>query len=274
MLIILLMIQIIAESLPISSSTHVLLAQALLAQVGYDVCVPRPLLWLVHGITALLMLALTYTTWLLLARHPWRCRKIILKLCGYGLCAELITVLFYSTLHIVGVEKIPVVFGLMITTLVLCSLRFIPPGFVCLRRITQEVPNYAGLTSPLFYNWLVLGLVQGVAVIPGCSRLALTYAAARWLGCSGFRAWLMSCTLAMPLFGAASLVGAVEVMRAPCLWSFFSSTNLVLLLLATSIAGCALYLVRTAMIKNQLYHFAWYMGLLTLVSILLGLLKS
>jgi undecaprenyl-diphosphatase len=243
MLIFLLCIQIITESLPISSSGHVALAQAFLKQQGYDIIIPHHLLWLVHGITALLMLIIMMPYWLPLVRHPWRTRKQLLRMMAYGACSELLAAGIYVSLHglVASMNLIP---GFLITTAVLYSLQF------CTR---------TSYHCSSFGVWVAAGIAQGIAVVPGCSRLAVTYAIARWLGYSGRHALLLSFTLALPLFISASLYGAYMTWYNSSILFHINLYEIIALSGATCVAYGALLFTSHLMSTDRAYYFAWYM---------------
>lgn len=258
MLIFLLIIQIITESLPISSSGHVALAQGFLQQHGYDVLVPSALLWLVHGITLLLMLFIMRRSWWPLLCHPWRMRAMIVRMALYGLCAEVITVVVYGALYARVHSCDGLALGFLITTLVLWSLKF-----------CKNVPQYSSL-----FVWIMVGVAQGVAVIPGCSRLALTYAMARWLGYSGRHALALSFTMALPLFAAASVYGAYDIFYSQASRDMLTPLFFMGCALASVFAYGALLLTCHVMTTDRVRYFAGYMTLLFLLAVVVKLLQA
>lgn len=247
MLIFLLLIQIIAESFPISSSGHVMLAQKFLQQHGHDIIVPTAMLWLVHGITAFCMMIIMARYWTPLLRHPWRLRMLLLRMACYGVCAEIITTLLYVYFHDL-VADLSVVPGFLITALLLFSLKF------C--HVTDR--------QHPFFVWIITGIAQGIAVIPGCSRLAATYSIARWLGYSGRHALLLSFTLALPLFISASLYGVYEYVNQACHIAV-SGYDIILLIVGSCMAYSALRFTSYLMITDRAYYFSWYLMALVLL---------
>jgi undecaprenyl-diphosphatase len=242
MFIFLLLIQILAESLPVSSSGHVMLARILLQRQGYEVNVSQSMLWLVHGITALLMLMIMTKYWSPLLRHPWRMRWILWRMTWYGLCAECLATLVYLSLQ-GTISEIYLVPGFLITMLALFSLQFV-------RRTNRQPP---------FFVWIMTGIAQGIAVIPGCSRLALTYTIARWLGYSGRHALFLSFTFALPPFIIASLYGAYEMFHSlPGLYNV-SYYDIMGIIIVSYAAYKVLVLTSYLMMTDRAYYFAWYM---------------
>src|SRR3972149_4518202 len=97
MLIILIITQIIFESLPVSSSSHMRLVEILMARCGYGATVvPTWLDHLLHGPTILVLMIFFRREWwgavkVFFTRRGWR---LILKICGLSFFAVLIPVLF------------------------------------------------------------------------------------------------------------------------------------------------------------------------------------
>lgn len=84
-----------------------------------------------------------------------------------------------------------VAIGFFLTGLLLISSRWAPPS-------TVERPNLALA--------LILGVVQGIAVLPGVSRSGSTITAALWLGVKPARAFQLSMLMSLPaVFGAVLL---------------------------------------------------------------------
>lgn len=249
MVIFLLVMQIITESLPISSSAHVALLQNFLQHCGCEMSDVSPLLWSVHGITACFMIYIMRSYWMPFIRHPWRTRLLIVRMFLYGLCAEIITVVLYGTLYPYVQGRSYLLIGCTVTMIALFSLKF------CRRSY-----NYHS-----WYVWLVAGAVQGLAVIPGCSRMALTYAAACWLGYSGRHALTLSFTLALPIFIAGSLYGTYELLHTSFLHQVITVPFVIGVCVASVIAYGALLFSCRLMIQERLYYMGWYMMLMLLV---------
>src|SRR5262245_2409076 len=92
--VLLIVVQIITELIPISSSGHVNLLMSLFSfpyatssLLGYE--------YLVHGFTSVVLAVFFKKRWLFLLKNIRRCKKIILNLCYLGICAEIPTVTLY-----------------------------------------------------------------------------------------------------------------------------------------------------------------------------------
>lgn len=83
--------------------------------------------------------------------------------------------------------------GFLITALVLVSTRFARLG-------DREVPTFMGS--------ILIGVCQGIAVVPGISRSGSTIAAALWLGVRPDRAFELSMLMSLPAVAGAVLVEA------------------------------------------------------------------
>jgi undecaprenyl-diphosphatase len=243
MLLVFLLIQIITESLPISSSGHVALARCWAQYYGYSTDFPPAALWAAHGITAFLMLLLLIPQWLPMVVHPVRLCPFIMRLFWYGLGAETITVILYGLCTYLGAEMLPLWLGYSLLACVFASL------FWC-------NPHTELKLSPL-WSWFLLGCVQGIAVIPGLSRLGITYSMARWLGYSARHAWIMSCTLALPLFIGMSFVGII-LLDAQSWLVLTSPTSLFAVCIATCCAAVALWSTRWLMLHKSVQYIMVY----------------
>ena len=115
----------------------------------------------------------------------------------------------------------------------------------------------------------ILGAVQGLALLPGISRLASTFVAARWLGYSDKRALLVSCMIQVPLILAA-FARSVYHLHSYNMWHCFVSWPVVVtILLATVLAAGALWLVKKTAHEHRLWLFAWYMLIPIIVAVLM-----
>lgn len=171
-------VQIVTESLPISSSGHTNLLACLLSSTplsqAYEYMLYIPTLVI---ITVFLFRRILFVVW-----HLMRCFTHIGMLFLFGFMAEIPTGFMYLFLSRVSCA-IPLWIGFLVTALLLMSLRYVPRAYQKLSVRTA----------------FLIGCCQGVALIPGISRLAATYAAARWLGLSSRTALLFSWTLMVPI---------------------------------------------------------------------------
>jgi undecaprenyl-diphosphatase len=97
-------------------------------------------------------------------------------------------------------------FGFVVTACLLTSTLWTKPGT---------------LTSPSLPGALLLGVAQGLAVVPGISRSGITIVAALWLGLRAERAFELSVLMSLPVVVAAILLElVVSVSPTPPALSF------------------------------------------------------
>jgi undecaprenyl-diphosphatase len=195
--------QIVAESLPISSSGHVALLSMIFGFIPYDMgpCLTVHSSWLMeqlrarsvdhflHGPTFCIVALFFYRRWAALLKCWRRTVSMIAKLILYVGIADAITALFFVARRYIPLYHFPLGAGFIITGLALASLAW------CTRQ--------GGKLN--VKNAIILGVVQGCAMLPGVSRFATTYAAARWLSLSDRHALETSWMIQMPLIGISFL---------------------------------------------------------------------
>ncbi len=281
------MVQVICESLPISSSGHVALLQFLLhgsQNIGYehigafDDCL--------QGISAIIFFIYFFAPWwqLIIAQpialHFLFDRKIwqhkILPAVLFVLIADFITfVCWYA--DFANYIHIPLYLGFLITAGVLWSMQY-----------AQEKKTIN------IWSWkysLIVGFVQGCALFSGVSRFACTMASLQWLGYCRLRAFLISFLIEWPLIFAASVKGFIllqdastlQAIKAGLLIDGFASDGIQLFIdvvasdgmelfidavaCSSVIAYLSLYAVQAMIDKNNLWKFSYYMILPTTVAL-------
>ncbi len=184
-------VQGLTEFLPVSSSGHLVVAQALL-----DVQMPGVFVEVVLHVATLLAVTLVY-----------RARIVALArgaLAGDGGSWRFIGLLVIATIPAVvvgwflrdviarGFESLLVVgIGFLITGTILWSARWARTG-------AQTEPNARGAA--------LIGLGQALAILPGISRSGTTVAAAMWLRLDGVRAAEFSFLMAIPAIAGAAVL--------------------------------------------------------------------
>lgn len=252
------MVQIVCESLPISSSGHVVLLQHLVAR-----CQPMYLdahldLWafdyLLQGVSAIIFLIYFFSSWwqLIIGKpiklkslfdlHLWK--KSILSVFLFGLVADGMTFLLWS-LKIAERVELPLAFGFVITAVSLWSIQW-----TCVKK---NVDIWS------LKNSVIVGLVQGCALLPGISRFGTTVAALQWLGYSGRVAWLISFLLQWPLIAAGSLAGFYSLQDVSILKIVWSLPFLIVVAISGCFAYGLLYCIEKIIDKNLLWKFSYYM---------------
>lgn len=242
--------QVILESLPISSSGHILLLTHIF---GSTVTIPQSFDYLMHGPTVIVLLVYFFSEWFYVVSHVKKYQKHAIYITGLVFLANCVTVLLYIGFKYTHVS-VPLWLGLSITAFSLLSLKLLP---------THPTENKTISISQA----LIIGVSQGVALLPGISRLGLTYVTGRWLGLSTYWAFRFSCALQITLFAAGSLRGLVQSMHDPLFFYLINPLFLLLVIGASFIAYVELYWVERAMRLNIL----WYLGIYMLVPITLAL---
>lgn len=123
---------------------------------------------------------------------------------------------------------------------------------------------------PTLPQALVIGVVQGIAVLPGVSRSALTIACALYFGLSGAAAFRFSFLLSMPVIAGATLLelGDPEVLAGLDRVAWLGA-------LSAFVTGCAaLTLLRHVLQRGHFWLFTFYLVPLGTVMLLLELGRS
>ena len=240
-------IQIVAESFPISSSGHAALFSCIMSQYGMQLPAVTNAVWfnhLLHLPTALIIAIFFRRRWTWLLMRPWYYRAIIMKLIGIVGVADTITVLFYGLFKTVGLHWFPIGVGFICTMCILISLQWCP----------QPRKRY----SPVCIA-LVLGCAQGISLLPGISRFAITYVCARWLCLNAHRAFYLSWLLQWPLIFVASLHGILGLSLCGLSPELLRQSLGLVIIGATVVAWYGLRLAYRMACMHQLYKWWRYM---------------
>lgn len=254
------LLQIVLESLPVSSSGNVVLWMHLLQNYIEPLYIPIESLdfdFLLHGPTLFVVVFYFYNQSIVhtsLLKKKW---YFFLKLGLYGALADALTALWYLFFKFTGTDWMPLSVGFFITGCLLASL------FFC----DQQHANKRFLS---WYDATVLGIAQGIALLPGLSRFALTFVVAQRLGYMPFHAFGYSFFIQFPLIAAAFLKGCYS------LYSFEYHSQLlrpafgITILIATVLSYMALWIVGHIIRKRKVHLFAWYVFALSFLAGFLG----
>lgn len=258
-------LQIILESLPVSSSGHVALMQKYMQQFR-DLSTYQDQLWIIdfllHGpMIVILLLFFFKTWWQIILQKPFSLKSLkqlvilqsseeiysswsrIFQVIIFGLIADGITVFFW---WITITPVISLTTGFMITAILLYATRY------CKETSHAFDMSYA-------YAFL-LGIGQSLSFFSGVSRFATTYAVGRFCGYSGRISFAVSFLIQFPLLIAAFIKGVVAVRKYPELVTNFFDFKVLFVILAASIVSYILLSCVDSMIKrNKLWQFSWYM---------------
>ncbi len=239
-------LQIVVESLPVSSSGHCALWTYFLdISTTIKTCIiPVDIDFLLH-IPTIAIVTLYFSdaiVWYLL-----NIRYMYKKIGLYALSsfiAGLITSVGYVLIRKLKLFSISYSLGFFITGMILSSL------FFCKIKQTKRI-----LTVK---DAILLGCVQACALLPGISRFASTFVAARWLGFHNYYAFAHSFAIHIPLLVAASLKALYGICNGSVLIDYFTIPVLLVSFFATIVSYSLFVWVGRLVIAGTLQRFAWY----------------
>lgn len=240
--------QIIGESFPISSSGHCALLEQWYACL-YKTLFPlsaldRELLVSIMHIPTLIILALFfYNEWFFLLRHCLRLWRLIVRVGLLTLLAALTTAFFYFGLNMHEWSCFPLGLGLLITAAILASLSWCPN-----RNVRWQ-----------WHMALILGVVQAIALLPGISRLGITYTAARWLGISVRRSLQISFLIQVPLIIGALCLALAKHINHDHMPKVLNLPMVLVMLISTVVAWYGLRYTVALAYNNRWWYFALYL---------------
>jgi undecaprenyl-diphosphatase len=251
------------ESLPISSSGHMRLIQCYmhtyarqfrknqsqLAQYSYFE-IPEYLNYFMHITTfviILLFLSMHLPTEIAQIQASWQ----IIQSCTIALIIANSATAFFYFLFKYKPIRLPLYVGFAITGLLLLSLYVLPP----------REPQSLVISS---IAALAIGTAQGIALLPGISRMAATYVIARWCSIGSVTALLFSLAIQLPLIGAALIKAGYEIYSKNKALPGYAVTGIVLVGSATLIAYILLEAVYGMAGHDYIQLFGWYMLMPTL----------
>ena len=254
----LLILQIMIESFPVSSSGHVALAICLLNYGGwntslYNLMYTESVDHLLHGPTLGIMMIFFRKEWWSIISQKRIARLIIPQVMIILLCADGITLIWYAIFSQTGKTFFPLWLGFLITACLLYSLRFVRSGGYCPHNVTKGC---------------LLGLVQSIALLPGISRFGSTYVAARWLNVRPKRAFELSMLIQSPLI-IASFLKSLHSLYIPSIIQQGSLLMVCVIGGATFVAYGCLYLTGLCIEKKYVWLFSIYMILPITIALLL-----
>lgn len=260
------LVQIVVESLPVSSSSHVRIAEWLCG-IDFQTLFPHYLDHLLHGPTVLIMVVFFRKSWIqrlwLLSKglvhgvrtgeYSYATRRllnIMVQLCGYLVITTLLAVFGYAiiakcfkhTSWYAGSELL--LAGLISTACMLFSLYWEPEEH-------DAVLNWRSAA--------LLGTVQACALLPGISRFAGTYVCARWLRIAPRRAFELSFLLELPLLVLAVIITGIGGFLKDPMSEFYSISMVGVIGCATVLGYAALWLMWKCALGRRLWLMGFYM---------------
>jgi undecaprenyl-diphosphatase len=244
--------QTVLESFPISSSGHVALitilcqkySGALFSEYVLDQSIFESWFYCLHAITALVLAIFFFPQWSFFIKNLSRMWRMVLRLVFLVGITDLITFVWYVVVRHYQLS-IPLSLGFCITGIMLASLK--------------SLHSERSRRSFGIFDALVLGAVQGIALLPGISRLATTFVVARWLGYSNRRAFELIWMIQWPLIFAASLLGFYQLHESHAMSDFLSCGFIFAYLLAGVGAYAGLCAVQWCVDRDRVWWFAYYM---------------
>jgi len=256
-------VQIILESLPVSSSGHVALVESILHYFHVPIILPFDI-WkidfLLHGPTIVILLIFFFNKWWktflkepvayssLYKRSLWyHAAKTIF----FVIIADGITFLFWLFQLM---PSISLSLGFCITAMSLYVLRF--------------------LDGQKNFDWryihaIYLGLMQGCSLTSGISRFATTYTLGCFLGYKRQDSFALSFLIQMPLLCGAFFKAILALRNCSTLFKNILDFKLLFVILsATLISYVMLYSVDILIRKKKLWYLSWYMMLPIFLSVL------
>lgn len=238
-------VQIITESLPISSSGHVTLLQQLF-NMHFDPSVTMLIQFVLHIPALFILLSYFFKSWWSMIFSSKNIRDIM-HVALFIAIADLITIFFWY---------------IDLTHWFIINQYFLPVGFgvtaLCLY-VTRNYHNNKSLQW-LCSDAIILGIVQGLSLLPGISRFASTYSAGLILGYSRWNSFCISFLIQFPLVCAAVLKGCLVMYHNhELLYQFLSLPMICYVTLITLCSYIVFSYVAILIIQNRLWYFAPYM---------------
>ena len=253
------MLQIIIESLPISSSGHLMLFEHVCpvgTSPGDSILLYEPIqlyiAYILHIPTALLLCIYFFKQWSFPFRHIDRCFVLILKISFYTALADIITICCYAVKEHYGIFKVPLAVGFALTACSLYRLRW------CCREDGSWTMQKA----------IILGFVQAIAFVPGISRFGFAYVAARWMGIAPRRAFQITMLIQWPLIVLASCYSVYTL--SSLTYELLNLPYILVMLGATIIAYRALCMVGQLVALRSMWIWSVYMLIPLCISIYLS----
>ena len=251
--------QIVLESFPVSSSSHLVLLERYLNRYGFaidhrqgfffdflhfDLVSIDVLDHFLHGVTALVILVFFFPQWRIFFTHFSRYWRYVLTIGALTALADSLTLVLYLARGSLLFACPTLGIGFVITALLLFSLRFVSD---------KQTGRLTWRTA------CVLGFVQGLALLPGISRFASTYVVARWLAFTPRRAFEVSFLIQWPLITLAFANSVRMLAMQSNSVHLFSGPLFLVMVGAGIVAFWVLRFVRTLADAQRLWLFSIYM---------------
>jgi len=118
-----------------------------------------------------------------------------------------------------------------------------------------------------FLDSIIIGIFQGIAIIPGISRSGSTIVAGLLRGLNRNLATEFSFLLAMPATFGAGLLGILDVVKTESEIAF-TMPLLIGIILSTLVGIIAIKFLITMLKKDKLHYFSYYLWIIGLITII------
>ncbi|CAN5211257.1 undecaprenyl-diphosphatase UppP [soil metagenome] len=244
--------QIIVEVLPISSSSHLRLLEAWFKRTfSWDVAeyfskkniALADVYYLLH-LPTLGIVVFFFIPYL----HMWFLQPGLLpRILIWVIVADVITACFYYLFKKYSIAW-PMLFGLCITALALLY--------------TGACDPTRGITDWSYTTAIWLGIAQGIAIMPGISRLAFTTAAGCCLGFSLLHAFIISWLIYVPLMAAAIAKSGINLYQKGTLSQLLNIKTCLVMLVSGALSWYLfIRLLLPLIFLNKWWLLGWYMAL-------------
>ena len=260
--IVILIAQVILESFPISSSGHVKLLYFFLLPHFFElktIATSIEFEFFMQLPTVIVVVLFFYPKWYSFLQYPWRYRSVFFSCFVIAMISDIIAALFFILFYYTGIKQhISLGFGFCITAIVLWCDYFINQN----DKINDQKEVSSIVKKNKILYGVFLGLAQGIALLPGVSRFAMTYVCAHYFLQNRRKAWITSWMILMPMSIVAGLLGfgIMIIKKDPIIITtlieganFFSSIGAILISMIISFVSMRL-------VQKQLYagcFFLW-----------------
>lgn len=238
-------VQGLTEFLPVSSSGHLILIQRLLNVQG-DMLFFNILL---HAATLIAVLSVFYKDVIALFRHPMKSQ---LKYLVLSCLPTILIFLLFRQFFMEAFDGRFLAVGFMVTAVTLIATELLSNK----RRM---------LKTPDTVSSLVMGAVQGLAVLPGISRSGSTISAGVMLGLDRKSAAKFSFLMSIPIIVGSALMESLDITAASV---DIPLVPAIIGVAAAFISGLlAIKFMLKILEKRRLYGFAVYLVLLAVATL-------
>lgn len=253
-------VQGLTEFLPVSSSGHLSVVENLLGMIGYQGGNAKIAFYAMLHLGTLIAVALVFwKDWVEMLLHPIKNRTLLL------LFIASLPALFFKTL--LG-DKLDKLFeggflgiSFLITALFLILIQWVGAGKA--DKIQRDTVTVKDAT--------VMGLFQGVALLPGVSRSGSTLLGGILSGLSRETAIKFSFMMSAPAILGGLLIEGKDVAQAQGLSALFSLEILVGVLFSAVFGFIAIRFMLALIKRISFYHFAIYVAILAIAVLIMQL---